>query len=160
MYTPLRNPSGLYGVYNLIEVISSCIEQKLRSILNYFRQKGKVIGQSDLFKAITNLHKEIIILSPQMNIFSSWILYNYSILMRSIHILSRGRLGRDCMVVWITTTYVINTYHHQRGQFEPRSGKVYSIQQYLIKFVSDFQQGGGFLRVLRFPPLKKMTATI
>jgi hypothetical protein len=27
---------------------------------------------------------------------------------------------------------------------------VYSIQQYVIKFVSDLQQVGGFLRVLRF----------
>jgi len=34
LYTPLRNPlSGLHGVYNLIEVISSWTEQKLRSIL-------------------------------------------------------------------------------------------------------------------------------
>jgi hypothetical protein len=29
--------------------------------------------------------------------------------------------------------------------------KVYSIQQYVIKFVSDFQQVGCFLRVIRFP---------
>ena len=34
LYTPLRNP--LHGVYNLIEVISSWTEQKLRSILKYF----------------------------------------------------------------------------------------------------------------------------
>ena len=33
-YTPLRNPQvGLHDVYNLIEVISSWTEQKLRSIL-------------------------------------------------------------------------------------------------------------------------------
>jgi hypothetical protein len=36
LYTPLRNPlCGLHGVYNLIEVISSWIEQNLRSILKY-----------------------------------------------------------------------------------------------------------------------------
>jgi hypothetical protein len=35
LYTPLRNPlRGLHGACNLIEVISSWIEQKLRSILN------------------------------------------------------------------------------------------------------------------------------
>ena len=39
-------------------------------------------------------------------------------------------------------------------------GEVYSIQQYVIKFVRDVQQVGGFLRVLRFPPLIKLTATI
>jgi len=31
-------------------------------------------------------------------------------------------------------------------------GEVYSIQQYVIKFVSDLWQFGGFLRVLGFPP--------
>ena len=38
--------------------------------------------------------------------------------------------------------------------------KVYSIQHYVIKFVSDLRQVGGFLRVLRFPPPIKLTATI
>ena len=31
-------------------------------------------------------------------------------------------------------------------------GKVYSIQHYVIKFVSDLQQVSGFPVVLRFPP--------
>ena len=39
-------------------------------------------------------------------------------------------------------------------------GKVYSIQNYVIKFVSDWRQVGGFLRVIRFPPPIKLTATI
>jgi hypothetical protein len=35
----------------------------------------------------------------------------------------------------------------------PIHGEVYSIQHYVIKFVSDLRQvSGGFLRVLRFPP--------
>ena len=42
----------------------------------------------------------------------------------------------------------------------PAHGKVYSIQNYVIKFVSDWRQVGGFLQVLLFPPLLKMTATI
>jgi len=42
----------------------------------------------------------------------------------------------------------------------PDYGEVYSIQQYVIKFVSDLRQVGGFLRVLRFPPLIKLTTTI
>jgi hypothetical protein len=33
----------------------------------------------------------------------------------------------------------------------PHSDKVYSIQPYVIKFVSDFRQVGGFLREFRFP---------
>ena len=31
-------------------------------------------------------------------------------------------------------------------------GEVYSMQHYVIKFVSDLRQVGGYLRVLRFPP--------
>ena len=38
------------------------------------------------------------------------------------------------------------------------SGEVYSKQHYVIKFVSDLQQVGGFLRVLQFaPPIKLQT---
>ena len=37
-------------------------------------------------------------------------------------------------------------------EFEPGSGEVYSIQLYVIKFVSDLQQVDGFFRLLRFPP--------
>jgi hypothetical protein len=35
-----------------------------------------------------------------------------------------------------------------------------SIQHYVITFVSDLRQVGGFLRVLRFPPPIKLTAAI
>ena len=38
----------------------------------------------------------------------------------------------------------------------PVHGEVYSIQHYMIKFVSDLQQVGAFLR---FPPSIKLTAT-
>jgi hypothetical protein len=42
----------------------------------------------------------------------------------------------------------------------PAHGEVYSIQHYVIKFVSDLRQIGGFLLVLRFPPSIKLTATL
>jgi len=42
----------------------------------------------------------------------------------------------------------------------PVHGKVYSMQHYVMKFVSDMRQVGGFLPVLRFPPPIKLTATI
>jgi len=42
----------------------------------------------------------------------------------------------------------------------PVHGEVYSIQHYVIKFVSDLRQVGGFLCVLQFPPPIKLTATI
>jgi hypothetical protein len=37
---------------------------------------------------------------------------------------------------------------------------IWGVQHYVIKFVSDLRQVGGFLRVLRFPPPIKLTATI
>ena len=42
------------------------------------------------------------------------------------------------------------------------SNPAQAIQHYMIKFVCDFRQVGGFLRVLQFPPpIKiKLTATI
>ena len=39
----------------------------------------------------------------------------------------------------------------------PAQGDVYSIQHYVLKFVSDLRQFGGFLRVLRLPPPIKLT---
>ena len=42
----------------------------------------------------------------------------------------------------------------------PVHAEVYSIQHYVIKFVSDLWQIGGFLWVLRFPQPIKLTATI
>ena len=42
----------------------------------------------------------------------------------------------------------------------PVHGEVYSIQHYVIKFVSDLRQVGGFLRVLRFHSPIKLTTRI
>ena len=42
----------------------------------------------------------------------------------------------------------------------PVHGEVYSMHHFVIKFVSDLSQVGGFLQVLRFPPPIKLTATI
>jgi len=42
----------------------------------------------------------------------------------------------------------------------PVHGEVYSIQDYVIKFVSDLRQVGGFPWILRFPPPMKLITTI
>ena len=53
--------------------------------------------------------------------------------------------------VHITTKVVsLNTVHR----------KVYSMQNYVIKFVSNLRQVGGFLQALRFSLPIKLTATI
>ena len=74
----------------------------------------------------------------------------------SISILTTDRRGRDRIVVEFTTPYTI----------VPITTKVVSshpvhhvIQHHVIKFANDLQQGGGFLRVLRFPLPIKLTAT-
>ena len=51
----------------------------------------------------------------------------------------------------ITTNFVSSNPIHD---------EVYSIQHYVIKFVSDFGHVGGFLRVLWFPPPITLTAMI
>jgi hypothetical protein len=44
---------------------------------------------------------------------------------------------------------------------KPIHGEMYSIQQYVIKFISDLRQVGRFLREFRFPPqIKQLTATL
>jgi hypothetical protein len=57
---------------------------------------------------------------------------------------------------WII--YAIGAYHHWCCEFDSRSGR--GVKHYVIKFVSDLRQVGGFLRILRFPPPIKLTATI
>ena len=42
----------------------------------------------------------------------------------------------------------------------PAHGELYSIQHYVIKFISDLRQVSDFLRVLWFPPPIKLTDTI
>ena len=50
------------------------------------------------------------------------------------------------------TTKIVNS--------NPAHGEVYSIHQYVIKFVSDLQKVNAFLWVHQFPPSIKLTATI
>ena len=66
--------------------------------------------------------------------------------------------GRDLMVVVFTPTYAIFAYHHRCREFDSCLGR--GEQYYVIKFVNHLRQVGGFLRVLRFPPIIKLTAKI
>jgi hypothetical protein len=59
-----------------------------------------------------------------------------------------GGRGSDCMVVEFITTCAITT---KVVSSNPVHDKVYLIQHYVIKFVSDLRQVRGYLRVLRFP---------
>ena len=67
-----------------------------------------------------------------------------------------GRHRRDHMVVKFTTTAIqLVPITTKVVSLNPAHGMVYSIQHYVIKFVSDLRQVGGFRQVLRFPPPKK-----
>jgi hypothetical protein len=72
----------------------------------------------------------------------------------------RGLRGRDRMLVGFTTICAISAYHHYSCEFKPRSWRGVLDTKLCEKFVSELQQVGGFLRVLRFPPPIKLTATI
>ena len=75
----------------------------------------------------------------------------------------KGRRGRECMVhvVGFTTTCAISAYHHYKVVCSnPVHGELYSIQHYVIKFVSTLRQVSGFLRIHWFPLPIKLTATI
>ena len=79
---------------------------------------------------------------------------------------------RDRMIVGFITTcpsYDSWIYNYLSSQYlsplkyvssNPVHDEVYSIQHCVIKFVSHLQQVSGFLRVLWFPPLIKLTTMI
>ena len=69
------------------------------------------------------------------------------------------RARRDRMVVGFTTVQSV-PITTQVVNLNPVCGEVYSIQHYVIKLVSDLQQVGGFLLVLKFHPPIKLTAMI
>jgi hypothetical protein len=60
----------------------------------------------------------------------------------------------------ITELRTILQRESQNVSSNPTYDLVYSIQHYVIKFVSDLRQVGGFLWVLRFPPPIELKATI
>ena len=65
-----------------------------------------------------------------------------------------------------TNNYFVNIHSKniihtsQDASSSPVYGKLYSMQQYVIKLVSDLRQVCGFLWVLWFPPPIKLTAMI
>jgi hypothetical protein len=71
-----------------------------------------------------------------------------------------GTGGRGGGVIFIQVTGILQKIIAKTLDLYLLCGEVYSIQYYVIKFVSDLQQVGGFLQVLRFPSPIKLTTTI
>ena len=64
-----------------------------------------------------------------------------------------GRHGRDRMGVGFTTTCATVHITTKVVSSNLLHGEMYSIQHYVMQFVSDLRQVSDFLRVLRFLPL-------
>ena len=84
--------------------------------------------------------------------------YAYDNLQKCLQKPYECRRGR--MVVGFSTTCAISAYSHLSCELKSRSWRVYSIQHYVIKFVSDLRQVGGLLLVLRFSSPIQLTALI
>jgi len=78
----------------------------------------------------------------------------------SIKMALSRKIVRDVMVMGFTTPLQSVPITTNVVSSNPVHGEVYSKQHYVLKFVSDLRQVGCFLRVLRFPPPIKLTATI
>ena len=73
----------------------------------------------------------------------------------------RGSRGRDHMVVgYLQLPVQSASINCIVVSSNPVHGEAYLIQHYLIKFVRDLRQVGGFLRALHFPPPIILTAMI
>jgi Ca2+/Na+ antiporter len=66
----------------------------------------------------------------------------------------------DRMIVGFTTKYASVPITINVVRSNPAHGEVYSMQHYVINFVSDLRQVCGFPRGILFPPPIKLTATI
>ena len=74
---------------------------------------------------------------------------NVHLFISIFHTFNGGRRRRDRMVVRFKSTNAISAYQNCWCGFESQSGR--GVQDYVIKFVSDF---------LRFPPPIKLIASI
>ena len=60
----------------------------------------------------------------------------------------------------MNSLYAHDNFHLDLNEFPVRTSKLSNVQHYVIHFVSDLRQDGGFHRELRFPPPIKVTAAI
>ena len=85
--------------------------------------------------------------------------------------LSCQKLQRNCQIllkraeasiipIVLCHIHTILLPYFPHDSLNPALGVVYLIQHDVIKFISDLRQVNGFLRILRFPPPIKLTATI
>jgi hypothetical protein len=107
----------------------------------------------------TNLSKVILVLLYKKIIINIFILSYFK--WKFFFPCTGDHCGRDCMVVRFTTTYMQSVPITTKVvSSNPTHGKVYSLQLYVMKFVSDLWQVCGFLLLFQFPPPRKLTHDI
>jgi hypothetical protein len=74
--------------------------------------------------------------------------------------IGKGRRGRDRMVVGFSTTVQSVPITTNVVSSNPVHGRVYSIQHYVIKFVNDLRQVGGFIQVFQSSSLSIYKAIV
>jgi hypothetical protein len=94
---------------------------------------------------------ESVLLSSVFCFYSRWLLFVY-VPFCSWPPVSLCVIIYDLQLSMHITTKVVSS--------NPVHGEMYSMQHYVITFVSDFQQVGGFLRILGFPSPVKLIVTI
>ena len=104
---------------------------------------------------MTSLQSQYLLCPPLAWLFLLYFIHSYIICKKNIIVYIVAKYiveieNNIYLKVFITTNIVSSN---------PVHGELYSIKHYVIKFVSDLRQVGGFLRVLGFPP-KKMTTNI
>ena len=132
-----KNPSHLLS-YSVILIIRLLVYRRIQKLYNINKLfKIKPLDLNNIQKYLTKVLYG-----------TEWIIWS----------LTPKYRGRDRMVIGFTSTYAIIAYHHCCCELESRPGR--GLHHHVIKFVSDLQQVGGFLRIIWFPPLIKLTATI
>ena len=127
-----------------------------------FQKHRQNLYSKHVFMRLINPSSEDLVSMPQVKTLCLCLMWRscfYATLQskKMDHIILRGL---DRMVVGFTTACAISAYHTKVVSLNLVHSEVYLIQYYVIKFVSDFWQVCGFIRVLRFPPPIKLTTTI
>jgi hypothetical protein len=145
--------------------VSDCLSQHDNHGTVYIAIEGHHIGII-LLKIVFNFRSMKIMWIKEINWLCNFLkymdlkvwnlIYSYSRLMCSIHV--KGLSWPWSYGSWIYNYLCNQCLSPLKSEFKPRSW--WDVQHYVMKFVSDLQQVGGFLWVLRFPPPIKLTTTI
>jgi hypothetical protein len=91
-------------------------------------------------------------------IYISYFLFYHKLYILTIKNLNYKKTHGLWVFIYIPSEVIHFIYTCTIVSLNPAHDKVYLIQHYVIKFVSDLWQVGGFIQVFRFPPSIKLIA--